>query len=68
VLIQALNDPIGPIRLFACMGLWQVGAEAKAAVPALLKALNDADPSVRGQAAQALQHIDPDAAAKAGVK
>jgi HEAT repeat protein len=50
------------------MALWQVGGAAKQAVPALVKALNDPDQSVRWQAALALKQIDPEAAASAGVK
>jgi hypothetical protein len=43
-------------------------AEAKAAVPALMQAMKDADPDVRQAAGTTLKKIDPEAAAKAGIK
>jgi HEAT repeat protein len=67
-LTNALNDAQSMIRLSACMALGVVGGEAKQAVPALVKSLGDPDPTVRGRAAQALRQIDPEAAAKAGLK
>jgi HEAT repeat protein len=44
------------------------GAEAKSAVPALTQALNDPVAVIRTNAAASLKAIDPEAAAKAGVK
>jgi len=41
---------------------------ASIAVPVLVKLLNDPDALVRRSAANALKAIDPEAAAKAGVK
>ena len=38
------------------------------AIAALVDALNDADPGVRDGAVNTLFHLDPEAAAKAGVK
>jgi HEAT repeat protein len=67
-LAKALNDPVPKVRLFACMALSQQAAEAKPAASALVKALNDSDSSVRGMAADALRAIDPEAAARVGVK
>jgi len=52
----------------AVMGLSTAGSTAKAAIPALVSSLNDPDGQVRTMAGQALKSIDPDAAAKAGVK
>jgi len=43
-------------------------AEAKSAVPALMQAMKDADPDVRLAAGATLKRIDPEAAARAGVK
>ncbi len=48
--------------------LGQIGNRAEATVPALLTALADSDEHVRKNAAEALKKIDPEAAAKAGVK
>ena len=67
-LTDALNDPNGNVRVSACTALWKVGREARPAVPALVKSLSDPDRSVKGLAARALRQIDPEAAAKAGVK
>ena len=48
--------------------LWGFETNASAAVPMLLEALSDKDQDVRNHAASSLKHIDPAAAAKAGVK
>jgi HEAT repeat protein len=53
-------------RSQAAWSLQRIGPPAKSAVPALRKALVDGDESLRSQAAQALQAIDPDAAKNAG--
>jgi HEAT repeat protein len=50
------------------MNLGRFETNAQAAVPMLLEALSDTDQNVLHQAASALKHIDPAAAAKAGVK
>jgi HEAT repeat protein len=68
VLTQALCDPDGTVRGTAACSLQHFGAEAKQAVPALLELLKDKDMYARGAAAGALEQIDPEAAAKAGVK
>ena len=44
------------------------GSDAKTAVPALVDLLKDPDADVRKEAGSALKAIDPEAAAKAGVK
>jgi HEAT repeat protein len=82
-LTNALNDPDGKVRLFACMALGDVGRAGspdvakvgnpseewvRQTVAGLVKSLSDPDPSVRGQATLALRQIDPEAAAKAGVQ
>ena len=46
----------------------EIGPDAKAAVPALVKALGDDGQYVARFAGEALQRIDPAAAKKAGVK
>ena len=74
-LTKALSDPHPEVRLYACMALVDVASsgllhsgEGKQAVPALVKALNDSQPYVRHYATNALNWIDPEAAANAGVK
>ena len=82
-LTNALNDPNGKVRLFACMALGEVGRAGspnvakvenpsaewvRQEVAGLVKSLSDPDSSVRGQATLALRLIDPEAAAKAGVR
>lgn len=61
--LQAKRDDL---RWACALSLGELGADARPAVPALLAALNDKMPKVRHDAAQALQQIDPDAAAQAG--
>jgi HEAT repeat protein len=48
-------------RYWACLALGEMGPQAQAAVPALIKALDDDRPEVRLQAAIALGEIGPDA-------
>jgi HEAT repeat protein len=60
------NDPL--LRSVILRALSRFETNARAAVPMVLEALSDIDPAVRDQAASALKHIDPAAAAKAGVK
>jgi HEAT repeat protein len=68
LLIRALRDSDIRIRFAAVSSLRQFGADAKPAFPAVLEWLKDEDKSTRLLAAQALKVIDPEAAAKAGVK
>ncbi len=63
-----LSDADNDVRLFAAQGLGWYGAEARQAVPALVPLLSDPNGDVRTIAAIALKKIDPEAAAKAGVK
>jgi HEAT repeat protein len=69
VLVAALKreEPL-PLRVQAARKLGEVGPAAKAAVPALLEAWRDPDTSAQNFAAIALKAIDPEAAAKAGVR
>jgi hypothetical protein len=72
-LVQLLDNPRNPqqtqrIHANVIMGLREFGAQAKPAVPSLLRLLNDADEGIRGQVTNALLTIDPEAAARAGVK
>lgn len=53
-------------RYWACLALGEIGPQAKAAVPNLIKSLTDDRPEVRLQAALALAEIGPDAKPAAG--
>jgi HEAT repeat protein len=68
VLIMNLRDPYHSARWNAACALGKFGDKAKPAVPALLKVLHEDDPDVRDIATDALHQIEPEAAAKAGVK
>ena len=69
--VSLLTEPLGhqdtAVRRWAAEVLGKRGAEARAAVPALREALKDADTGVRSAAAEALELLDPDAAANTGV-
>jgi HEAT repeat protein len=67
-LTKSLHDPIDVVRGVAATSLAAFGTDAKSAVPELIKLLADPSPFAREQAASALQKIDPEAAANAGVK
>jgi hypothetical protein len=67
-LTKSLRDPSDIVRSIAASGLEAFGTDAKSAVPELVKSLGDPSLSVREEAASALKQIDPEAAAKAGVK
>ncbi|MDB6022642.1 MAG: putative lyase [Pedosphaera sp.] len=56
------------VRENSISALRHFGKAAQPAVPALIRCLNDPDDSVRSAATNALRRIDPEAAAKAGVK
>jgi HEAT repeat protein len=58
-LVSALDQP--QARYWACLALGEMGPQAQAAVPALIKVLSDERPEVRLQATIALGEIGPDA-------
>lgn len=62
---ERLTDELGPWP--AARALGAIGAEARPAVPQLLRALADRNLDIREAAAAALRRIDPEAAARAGV-
>jgi hypothetical protein len=66
-LIEDLADKDPKVRREAAEQLGLHGAKAKAAIPALVKALKDGDESVREAAIAALEVIDPANKALAGV-
>ena len=55
--MTALQDRIPEARAAAAYALGQIGAPARSATPALMKALKDNEKEVRRQAAQALGRI-----------
>ncbi|MGE3809069.1 MAG: HEAT repeat domain-containing protein [Gemmataceae bacterium] len=65
-LSQRLDDEIPLLRQMAALALGRLGADAKEAVPALTKMMkDDADPSSRRAAEDALKNIDPSQLPKA---
>jgi HEAT repeat protein len=67
-LVKALSDTAPIIRVYAARGLGRWGTNAQDAVPTLVLFLRDPLPHLRFAATNALKAIDPEAAAKAGVK
>lgn len=67
-LMNCLHDPTPTVCAVAASSLSQYGSHAKEAVPSLVELLKDHNPTVHSFAAAALLQIDPEAAAKAGVK
>jgi HEAT repeat protein len=68
VLNEALRSKTAQMRAAATNALYLAGPRAKASVPRLLALLTDSEESVRKNAAETLKAIDPEAAAKAGIK
>jgi HEAT repeat protein len=67
LLINDLN-PSNPILPTTISTLAHFGGQAKSAIPALVRLLNDNSDNVRLAATNALKQIDAEAAAKAGVR
>ncbi len=61
-----LRDPMPARRAHTADELLWRKVQTRALVPVLIELLKDTDPSVRAAAAEALNRIDPQAAAKAG--
>jgi len=68
ILIDGLQGEYVRLRLYSVRALGEFGKEAKAAVPGLTQLLSDPDTNIVTEASNALKAIDPEAAAKAGVK
>jgi hypothetical protein len=66
-LVKCLSDPDFEVRGYAALGLKPFGVDARQAVPALVLLLHG-DLMSHFYATKALKAIDPEAAAKAGVK
>ncbi len=67
-LTNLLTNPDRDVRASTISSLELFGSGAKSAVPVLIQSLNDPNPPVRKLARSALQKIDPEAAAKIGLK
>src|SRR5262249_45362266 len=65
--VKLLKNPEPSSRLLAAITLASYAKDARAAVPALIDALNDKDEAVKDAAARSLKQIDPDAAKRAGI-
>jgi HEAT repeat protein len=57
-IINLLKDDLPRARLAAAFTLEMMGPKARTALPALQPLLKDADPAVRGRAAEAINRID----------
>ncbi len=68
VLKTSLRDQDGTVRYQAAEAMGIIGAPARPCLPALACALWDASDDVRKAAADALKRIDPQAAAKLGLR
>ncbi len=69
-LVETLRTGEASQKRLAALVLGQIGPDAKEAVPELIKVYgnNVMDPESSKRAAEALKKIDPEAAAKAGIK
>ena len=67
-IVRFLSAKDDYLRQNAVYALRDFGRAAKPAVPALLRCLDDPEDAVRIRATNALREIDPEAAAKAGIK
>lgn len=67
LLIGGLQSKRPDSRWGCALALGRLGRDAQSAVPNLLKLLQDRDRNVRRDAVQALEEIDPQVAAQAGV-
>jgi hypothetical protein len=65
---KLVSDTDTGIRQLAVLGLGEWGTNAERALPALVSSLSDPNINVRATATNSLKKIDPEAAAKAGVK
>jgi HEAT repeat protein len=68
LLVKCLSDRDSTVRWIAAACLGDFAANSKPAVPALLQLLADTNSLVLGAVTNSLKNIDPEAAAKAGVK
>ena len=64
-LVKALSDPNWKIQVLAAYRLGQMGAGARAAIPALTETMSNANPDIRFTVAKALGNIGSEAAVPA---
>ncbi len=67
LLVAGLKADRPDVKWGSAVLLGRLGRKASSAVPALMALLQDTDPMIHHDAAQALEQIDPQAAARAGV-
>ncbi len=67
-LFEVLANKDSPIRRYAASALGEIGTSARIAVPVLIEYLSCDDMPLRSAASDALKQVDPEAAARAGVK
>jgi HEAT repeats len=67
-LLKPLHDPDARLHRYAAEALGEFGTNAQSAIPDLTLMLNDPNNLTRYAATNALKQIDPEAAARAGVK
>ena len=67
-LIESLHDPDVFVRTHAAASLGEFGTNAKPAVDPLVELLSETNQDARNAVSKALRAIDPEAAARAGVK
>jgi HEAT repeats/PBS lyase HEAT-like repeat len=68
ILISGLKDAQGGVRFYSIKALATFGPEAEAAVPELVKLLQNPNTFIVTNVGNTLKAIDPDAATRAGVK
>jgi HEAT repeat protein len=68
VISNVLNDASSPYHIGQVYILGELGEKAKPTVPLLIEGLKDGNVHFRSTVTNTLKKIDPDAAAKAGVK
>jgi HEAT repeat protein len=67
-LMKHFNDERVGVRVSAIQGIWEFGAQARPAVPALVALLKDPDRRISNLAADALKIIDPEALQEVRIK
>ena len=68
VLLALIRSQDAKVRRVAISGLMAQGKQSPEVIPALLIATEDADEEVRIDAIKALTKLDPEAAARGGIK
>ena len=68
VFVGSLTNSDTGIRISTAYSLMPFGSKATSAVPGLIRAFSDPEPSVREAARAALKRIDPEGAANSGGK